>query len=253
MKTLIAILSFATCAIAGQLVEGQMQTNLIPHPLKFTVLLPDGYAASKDAYPLLFLLHGGGGDNGFLKRMQPVIEREMNAGTLPKVIVATPDAQRSFYMDYKDGSEKWESLIMGPFLDYLRKNYRIVDGRKGLYMLGISMGGMGDLRMAMKYPDRIGSRRRARAGSRSGAPLERRAAAASLLAIAGVDGEHLRKAVRCGVLGSQQSRDHCEQQRGQDSRVGYRHLSRRRNRRRFRVERSHGIHAPDSVEEQYQA
>jgi S-formylglutathione hydrolase len=150
-------LALASCATAGQLVDGELPTNLLPHPLKFSVLLPDGYASSKESYPLLYLLHGGGGDNGFLKRMQPVIEREIAAGSLPKLIVATPDAQRSFYMDYKDGSQRWETLIMGPFLDHLRKTYRIVDGPKGLFMLGISMGGMGDLRMAMKYPERIGA------------------------------------------------------------------------------------------------
>jgi S-formylglutathione hydrolase len=152
----IAVLALQSGAVAGQLVTGEMPTNLLPHALKFTVLLPDGYEASKDSYPLLYVLHGGGGDNGFLKRMQPLIEREWAAGTLAKVVAVTPDAQRSFYMDYKDGSERWETLIMGPFLDYLHKNYRLMDGPKGLYMFGISMGGMGALRMGMKFPNRIG-------------------------------------------------------------------------------------------------
>jgi hypothetical protein len=34
-------------------------------------------------------------------------------GTLPRVIVVTPDADRSFYMDRKDGSQKWETAILG--------------------------------------------------------------------------------------------------------------------------------------------
>jgi len=150
------LLAFSIVLPAGQLVTGEMPTNLLPHPLKFAVLLPDGYESSQAAFPLVFMLHGGDGDNGFLKRTQPMIKREWAAGTLPKVVAVTPDAQRSFYMDYKDGTQKWETLILGPFLDYLRKTYRLIDGPKGTYLLGISMGGMGAVRMGMKYPNRIG-------------------------------------------------------------------------------------------------
>jgi len=64
-----------------------------------------------------------------------------------------PSAQRSFYMDYKDGSEKWEQFIITDLLGYMRANYDVVKGREGTLVTGISMGGMGSLRMAFKHPD----------------------------------------------------------------------------------------------------
>ena len=40
------------------------------------------------------------------------------------MVVVTPSVSlRCFYMDYKDGSEKWESLIMGPLREFVQKTY----------------------------------------------------------------------------------------------------------------------------------
>jgi S-formylglutathione hydrolase len=142
---------------AGKLVTGTLATRLIPHPLTYTVLLPDGYDPSGSPLPLLLALHGGDGDRGFLAHQQPSIEKMWRAGTLPKMVVATPDAERSFYMDRKDGSQKWETVILFELVDHLRKEYRITPDRSGLFLYGISMGGMGALRMGFKHPERVGA------------------------------------------------------------------------------------------------
>jgi S-formylglutathione hydrolase len=152
---LLPLLAIAAAHAESRLVTGQFETNLIPAPLKFTALLPDGYDSLDDPVPLLYFLHGGGGDNGFLKANKPLFDELWNAGRIPKLLAVTPDCDRSFYMDYKDGSHRYETLLTGPFLDYLRKTYKLRPGRQGTYLFGISMGGMGALRMGLKYPDRF--------------------------------------------------------------------------------------------------
>ncbi|HXU08469.1 MAG TPA: alpha/beta hydrolase-fold protein, partial [Blastocatellia bacterium] len=142
-------------AHASQLVESQIETKLVPGPVQFNVLLPDGYESAKGPLPLLLFLHGGGGDRNFLARLRPVIDELWKAGTIPPMVIVTPSASRSFYMDYKDGSQKWESFIIGPFLDHLRLTYKVTRERKGTLLFGISMGGLGGLRLAFKYPDKF--------------------------------------------------------------------------------------------------
>lgn len=142
-------------AKASQLVEARLDTKLVPGPVEFNVLLPDGYDSAKEPLPLLLFLHGGGGDRTFLTRMRAAIDDMWKAGTLPKMVIVTPSASRSFYMDYKDGSQKWESFIVGPFLEHLRQTYKVTRERKGTLLFGISMGGLGGLRLAFKYPDRF--------------------------------------------------------------------------------------------------
>jgi len=141
--------------LASQLVDSKIDTKLLPAPVEFSVLLPDGYESINEPLPLLFFLHGGGGDRTFLTRMRPVIDDMWKAGTLPKMVIVTPSAGRSFYMDYKDGSQKWESFIIGPFLEHLRQTYKVSRERKGTLLFGISMGGLGGLRLAFKYPDKF--------------------------------------------------------------------------------------------------
>ncbi|MCI0489951.1 MAG: esterase [Blastocatellia bacterium] len=152
-------LIFICCSIpdarASQLIEGKLETSLVPGPVEYAVLLPDGYDRAQGSLPLLLLLHGGGGNRGFLTQMRPMIDGMWKAGTLPKMVIATPSAGRSFYMDYKDGSQKWESFIVGPFLDHLREKYKATRERGGTLLFGISMGGLGALRLGFKYPDRF--------------------------------------------------------------------------------------------------
>src|SRR5262245_29709359 len=102
---------FVPRAWASQLVEGKLDTARLPHPVEYNVLLPDGHETAKAPLPLLLFLHGGGGDRGFLTRFRPVIDQMWQSGALPPMVIATPSAERSFYMDYKDGSQRWESFI----------------------------------------------------------------------------------------------------------------------------------------------
>ena len=87
--------------------------------------------------------------------MRATIDEMWKSGALPKMVIVTPSATRSFYMDYKDGSQKWESFIMGPFLEHLRETYKVTRERKGTLLFGISMGGLGGLRLGFKYPDKF--------------------------------------------------------------------------------------------------
>jgi S-formylglutathione hydrolase len=156
MRLAFLLLICALSASRGKLVSGTLATPLLPHSLAYTVLLPDGYDAA-GALPLLLALHGGDGDHGFLSHQQPIIEKMWTAGTLPKMVVATPDAGRSFYMDRKDGSEKWETAILFVLVDRLREQYKLSGDRSRLFVIGISMGGMGALRMGFRHPERVGA------------------------------------------------------------------------------------------------
>jgi S-formylglutathione hydrolase len=157
LRIVCALLGTLCAHAESRLVTGQFETKLIPAPLKFTVLLPDGYDSMTDSVPMVYYLHGGGGDNEFLKRAKPLFDELWGAGKLPKMVAVTPDCDRSFYMDYKDGSRRYETLLTGPFLEHLRNTYKLRPGRESTFLFGISMGGMGALRMGLKYPEKFGA------------------------------------------------------------------------------------------------
>lgn len=144
---------FALRADASEIIDARLETRLMASPVEFSILLPDGYASAKEPLPLLLFLHGGGGDRTFLARMRPVFDEMWKAGSLPPMVVATPSAGRSFYMDFKDGSQKWETFIVTEFLEHLRTTYRVSRVRSGTLLMGISMGGLGSLRLGFKHPE----------------------------------------------------------------------------------------------------
>jgi S-formylglutathione hydrolase len=43
--------------------------------------------------------------------------------------------------------------VLNDLLSFMRKNFNVVQGRQGTFITGISMGGMGSLRMAVKRPE----------------------------------------------------------------------------------------------------
>jgi S-formylglutathione hydrolase len=69
------------------------------------------------------------------------------------MVSVMPSAGRAFYMNFRDGSQNWEDFVIKDLLPYMRKNFNVVKGREGTFITGISIGGMGALRMAVKYPD----------------------------------------------------------------------------------------------------
>ncbi len=157
--TLGALLFVGTVnAQPAALVEGSLESDLVPGPVLYYALLPPGYDSLGADVPLVLNLHGGGGSRDVLQRQRPRLEGLWSDGLLPPMVIVTPSVTpRSFYMDYEDGSQQWESFLVGPFLDHLRERFHVRSDRRGTLLTGISMGGMGSLRLAFKHLEIFGA------------------------------------------------------------------------------------------------
>jgi len=134
----------------------QIESDFVPSPVEYDVLFPKEYENSDKVYPLMLLLHGGGNqDRNFLNLIGPIIWDLWEEMIVPEMVIVTPNCNRSLYMDYKDGSEKWESFIIREFLPYLQKEYRVTPDVNNTFIGGVSMGGLGSLRLGFKYLDKF--------------------------------------------------------------------------------------------------
>ena len=133
MKWLVLVLwvagsgAVAPSALAqsSDLEELTLSSGLVPSDVAVGVLLPPGYGTTTRTYPLLLLLHGGGGSSAFLERVRPLIEGAWADDDLPEAVVVTPSVGRSFYLDYRDGSQMWETFVMTELLPSVREQYRV--------------------------------------------------------------------------------------------------------------------------------
>jgi S-formylglutathione hydrolase len=162
IRSAIAIVGLAwslpVAAAESELRPGTFSSDLVPSPVAYYALLPPGYATGSETLPLVLGLHGGGGSREGLARQKPIFDEMWRTGELPPMVIVMPSVtERSFYLDRRDGSERWESFLIGPFLEHLRTEYRVRRDRRGTMITGISMGGMGSLRIAFKHPDLFGA------------------------------------------------------------------------------------------------
>jgi S-formylglutathione hydrolase len=151
-----ALIAPAAQALEGKLVNLRVETTNVPGPVDVAIYLPAGYDAKRaEAYPLIIQLHGGGGSSANMTAMAQTLEDGIKRGLVPPSVSVMPSAGRSFYMNYRDGSQKWETFVVEDLLAWMRKGYNVPKGREGTLIIGISMGGMGSLRIAFKHPDKF--------------------------------------------------------------------------------------------------
>ncbi len=119
----------------------------------YTIYLPDGYDSSGLKYPVVYLLHGNGGnENDWVNNsnIQAIMDDMIASEEIPPVIVVTPDCGTTWYVDRK---ENMESAFIKDLVPEIDTKFRTVAEREGRVLAGFSMGGYGSLRFAFIYPE----------------------------------------------------------------------------------------------------
>lgn len=98
--------------------------------------------------PVVYLLHGLSDDYTIWQRRTSV-ERYAEALGLAVVM---PDGGRSFYVDAIDGSGDWEKHILAT-VGFIERGFRVRADRAGRGIGGLSMGGYGSLKIALRHPE----------------------------------------------------------------------------------------------------
>ena len=122
-----------------------------------TVILPETEIAGP--FPVFYLLHGLSDDHTMWQR-RTSIERYVQG--LP-LIVVMPDGGRGFYCDALQGMA-WETAIVRDLIGLVDKMFPTMAERAGRCVGGLSMGGYGAVKLALRYPEMFCS-----ANSHSGA------------------------------------------------------------------------------------
>lgn len=103
-------------------------------------------------YPVLYLLHGLGGDHTEWTR-QSAIERYAEDKGIALVL---PRADRSYYMDMKQGGSYF-TYLSHELPELMKRAFAISSRREDTFVAGISMGGYGAFKLALRHPERYGA------------------------------------------------------------------------------------------------
>jgi S-formylglutathione hydrolase FrmB len=118
-------------------------------------MLPPSYDANPGKrFPVLYFLHGLGGDQSFLASSgaSSLIEDAWEQKRLGEFVIITPQGENSFYINSRDGHVLYEDFFIREFVPQMERRFHIANTRSGRAIEGVSMGGYGALRFAFKYP-----------------------------------------------------------------------------------------------------
>lgn len=130
------------------------------------VVLPDAYAKSKAAYPVLYLLHGGGGQFSDWLRQTPDKKLLHKLADQYNLIFVTPEGEKlgGYLNSPVQKDNQFETYITKEVVEKIDNTYRTIRDRKGRVITGLSMGGHCAFYLATRHPELYCA-----AGSMSGA------------------------------------------------------------------------------------
>ena len=157
MKLLFALIALLLSlpATAGLVVTREFDSSALQRKWTYAVYLPDGYDTSTLRYPVLYLLHGHGGDlYDWVNRghIQQTADALIAHGDIPPAIIVLPDADSTWFVDRK---EKMETAVIVDLIGDAERTFRAIGARNGRLVAGLSMGGYGALRFVLKYPEKF--------------------------------------------------------------------------------------------------
>lgn len=137
------------------------------------VYTPPGYDSGKDSYPVLYLLHGAGGDEdawSSLGRANLILDNLIATGkSKPMIVVMTngnawqtstlrqipgqPAPTRETFGMYQG---KFEKSLVEDVVPYIEKNYRVKADKDHRALAGLSMGGGHTITASITYPGTFG-------------------------------------------------------------------------------------------------
>jgi len=140
--------------------DERFASKSVGRTMPFGIYLPKDYddEANKDQkLPLIIWLHGMWEDHMRFHQRGGALEldKAVTEGKLPPCIFVTANGSRSsMYVNRED--QKWEDLISKDLLEHICSEYRASTDSRERAIMGVSMGGMGALRIAFTHPDLFG-------------------------------------------------------------------------------------------------
>lgn len=137
---------------------------------RMTVYTPAGYETSGKRYPVLYLLHGMGGDEEAwisLGRTAQILDNLIAQGKAKPMIVVRPNGNASQEAAPGESSRgmvpptmQLPKTMEGSYeqafpeiVKFIDKNYRTIKSKSGRAIAGLSMGGFHSLHISKQYPD----------------------------------------------------------------------------------------------------
>ena len=132
-----------------------LMSSVLKRPVTLNAVLPSDRMSGPSDRPLrmMILLHGALGNyNDWVTNTRIQILAEEKG-----ICVIMPSGENSFYLDNPLSSNFFGTYVGEELPEMMRRMFRLSDRREDCFISGLSMGGFGALRLALKYNETFGA------------------------------------------------------------------------------------------------
>lgn len=160
---LIFLLSLTCVSTHSQVRVGRnlkIQSKILNRNVSYSVMLPSSYHIDTREYPVIYLLHGYGGNyESWLSRcdIDQLVDSLLHNNAIGEFIYIMPDAGNSYYINNFDSSFMYHDFFVKELVPAVDSIFRTMKQKEFRTLMGLSMGGFGSIITAVKNPDLFGT------------------------------------------------------------------------------------------------
>ena len=165
LLVLTILLLAAVSANAGKIVTDSLYSNVLKASVKYNVYLPDGFDESSKTYPVVYLLHGLGGNyTDWAKKAsaKAIADELIGTGEAVEMIIVMPNAGGADRHNVWNGyfnmpGWNYEDFFFQEFVPAVESKYRGIGDKGHRAVMGLSMGGGGSTVYCQRHPEMFSS------------------------------------------------------------------------------------------------
>lgn len=143
----------------GKVEYATMPSKILNQDREYAIYLPRDYKTNTNKkYPVLYLLHGGGGSHTDWPqqgRLEGVANQLITSGASTEMIIVCPEAGKGLMDYFNDPDWKYEDYFFDELIPYIESKYRAISDRSYRAIAGLSMGGGGSAVYGVHHPEKF--------------------------------------------------------------------------------------------------
>ncbi len=141
--------------IDGDFREQSFHSPALDRDMSYYAYLPAGYKADTRRYPVLYMLHGGGGskDEWPSYGLISTVDRLIGTGDIGPLIVVLPQGDNGYWVNQANEGPRWGDYLAHDVVRQVDAAFRTVADPDHRAIGGLSMGGAGALQLAFNHPN----------------------------------------------------------------------------------------------------
>ena len=145
-------------SISGTFREVFFYSPSLDRDMSYYAYLPPGYGTESRRYPVLYMLHGGGGSKDEWPAYGLVndVDQSIVSKDIAPLILILPQGDEGYWVNWANNGPRWGDYVDRDLRRQVDSTYRTLPDAAHRAIGGLSMGGAGALQLAFNHPDIFG-------------------------------------------------------------------------------------------------